>query len=96
METTDTSRCAWPRPGTKAADLYPDDVPDETKRRRNNELLDIQNAISWEDKFEFDVWYVDNQSFWLDIKILWLTLIKVFISLAPHCGLLRGFKRQKN
>ncbi len=37
-----------------------------------------RNAISWEDKFEFDVWYVDNQSFWLDIKILWMTLIKVF------------------
>ncbi|MDR4507398.1 MAG: sugar transferase, partial [Candidatus Brocadiaceae bacterium] len=37
-----------------------------------------RNAISWEDKFKFDVWYVDNQSFWLDIKILWMTLIKVF------------------
>ncbi len=41
------------RPGTKAADLYPDDVPDETKRRRNNELLDIQNAISWEENRPF-------------------------------------------
>ncbi len=37
-----------------------------------------RNAISWEDKFKFDVWYVDNQSFWLDIKILWMTLIRVF------------------
>ncbi|MEZ6229854.1 MAG: sugar transferase [Candidatus Brocadiaceae bacterium] len=37
-----------------------------------------RNAIGWEDKFKFDVWYVDNQSFWLDIKILWMTLIKVF------------------
>lgn len=36
-----------------------------------------RNAISWEDKFKLDVWYVDNQSFWLDIKILWMTLIKV-------------------
>ncbi|MBE7447212.1 MAG: sugar transferase [Planctomycetia bacterium] len=36
-----------------------------------------RNAISWEDKFKFDVWYVDNQSFWLDIKILWMTFIKV-------------------
>ena len=36
-----------------------------------------RNAISWEDKFKLDVWYVDNQSFWLDIKILWLTVIKV-------------------
>lgn len=37
-----------------------------------------RNAISWEEKFKLDVWYVDNQSFWLDIKILWMTLIKVF------------------
>ncbi len=36
-----------------------------------------RNAISWEQKFEHDVWYVDNQSLWLDIRILWLTLIKV-------------------
>lgn len=38
-----------------------------------------RNAISWEDKFKLDVWYVDNQSFWLDIKILWLTVKKVLI-----------------
>jgi sugar transferase EpsL len=37
-----------------------------------------RNAITWEEKFELDVWYVDNQSFWLDMKILWLTLVKVF------------------
>jgi tRNA-2-methylthio-N6-dimethylallyladenosine synthase len=37
------------RPGTKAADTMPDDVPDEVKRRRNNELLAVQNAISLED-----------------------------------------------
>lgn len=36
-----------------------------------------RNAISWEEKFEYDVWYVDNRSFLLDLKILWLTLIKV-------------------
>ena len=36
-----------------------------------------RNAISWEQKFEYDVWYVDNQSFLLDIKILWLTFLKV-------------------
>jgi sugar transferase EpsL len=36
-----------------------------------------RNAISWEDKFKYDVWYVDHQSFWLDMKILWLTLKKV-------------------
>jgi lipopolysaccharide/colanic/teichoic acid biosynthesis glycosyltransferase len=38
-----------------------------------------RNAISWEEKFAFDVWYVDNQSFWLDLKILVLTVKKVFI-----------------
>jgi lipopolysaccharide/colanic/teichoic acid biosynthesis glycosyltransferase len=36
-----------------------------------------RNAISWEEKFKLDVWYVDNQSFWLDIKILFLTIKKV-------------------
>jgi len=36
-----------------------------------------RNAISWGEKFDLDVWYVDNQSFWLDIKILWLTVQKV-------------------
>lgn len=36
-----------------------------------------RNAISWEEKFAFDVWYVDNQSLWLDIKILCLTVRKV-------------------
>ncbi|MCY9875214.1 sugar transferase [Vibrio natriegens] len=38
-----------------------------------------RNAISWEDKFKLDVWYVDNHSFWLDIKILFLTVKKVFV-----------------
>lgn len=38
-----------------------------------------RNAISWEDKFELDVWYVENRTFWLDIKILFLTVKKVFI-----------------
>ncbi len=38
-----------------------------------------RNAISWEQKFTLDVWYVDNQSFWLDIKILLLTVKKVFV-----------------
>lgn len=37
-----------------------------------------RNAISWEEKFKLDVWYVDNQSLWLDIKILFLTVFKVF------------------
>lgn len=38
-----------------------------------------RNAISWEDKFRLDVWYVDNQSFWLDLKILFLTVKKVVV-----------------
>ena len=36
-----------------------------------------RNAISWEQKFEYDVWYVNNQSFSLDMKILWMTFLKV-------------------
>lgn len=38
-----------------------------------------RNAISWEDKFKLDVWYVNNRSLWLDIKILWLTVKKVLV-----------------
>jgi len=37
-----------------------------------------RNAISWEDKFKLDIWYVDHQSFLLDLKILWMTFNKVF------------------
>ena len=36
-----------------------------------------RNAISWDDKFKLDVWYVNNQSLWLDIKILAITLRKI-------------------
>ena len=54
--------------------------------RRHNVLPGItgwaqingRNALSWEEKFKLDVWYVDNWSFWLDIKILFLTFGKVF------------------
>jgi lipopolysaccharide/colanic/teichoic acid biosynthesis glycosyltransferase len=38
-----------------------------------------RNAISWEDKFKFDVWYVEHQNLWLDLKILFLTVKKVFV-----------------
>ena len=38
-----------------------------------------RNAISWDEKFAHDVWYIDNFSFWLDIKILFLTVKKVFV-----------------
>ena len=36
-----------------------------------------RNAVSWEERFRLDVWYVDHQSFWLDLRILWLTLLRV-------------------
>tara|TARA_R110002072_G_scaffold258339_1_gene417000 strand:- start:878 stop:1480 length:603 start_codon:yes stop_codon:yes gene_type:complete len=39
-----------------------------------------RNAISWQQKFELDVWYVEHQSFTLDLKILFLTVKKVFVS----------------
>lgn len=37
-----------------------------------------RNTISWSKKFEYDIWYVNNQSFWLDLKIIFLTIFKVF------------------
>lgn len=37
-----------------------------------------RNSLSWEDRFALDVWYVDNQSFWLDTKIMFLTILQVF------------------
>jgi sugar transferase EpsL len=47
-----------------------------------------RNAASWEQKFDFDIWYVDHQSFWLDIKILvvtiWKTLRREGISEPGH------------
>lgn len=36
-----------------------------------------RNSLSWDEKFELDVWYVDNRTIWLDIKIIWLTIRKV-------------------
>ncbi|WP_226697318.1 sugar transferase [Qipengyuania flava] len=36
-----------------------------------------RNALSWPEKFALDVWYVDNRTIWLDLKILWLTVLKV-------------------
>ncbi len=64
-------------------DLY---TPEQSKR--NNVRPGItgwaqvngRNAISWDEKFKLDVWYVENQSFLLDMKILFLTLKKVIIS----------------
>ena len=45
-----------------------------------------RNAISWKQKFEYDVWYVENKSLWLDIRILWKTLKKVFIKEGINAG----------
>ena len=36
-----------------------------------------RNAISWNEKFKLDVWYVENQSFWLDLRILLMTVVRV-------------------
>ena len=38
-----------------------------------------RNALTWEEKFALDIWYVDNQSLWLDIKIIFMTIKKVLI-----------------
>ncbi len=38
-----------------------------------------RNALSWEEKFKLDVWYVDHRSFWLDVKIIFLTVKKVLV-----------------
>lgn len=52
-----------------------------------------RNAISWEDKFALDVWYVDHPSLWLDIIILWMTVRKVLrrdgISAAGEASMTR-------
>ncbi len=42
-----------------------------------------RNNLTWEEKFQMDVWYVDHCSFWLDLKILWLT----FIALVKREGI---------
>ena len=70
--------------------LLPSYLPlyNDFQRRRNDVKPGItgwaqvngRNAISWERKFELDVWYVDHMSFLLDLKILLLTVKKVFIS----------------
>ena len=68
--------------------LLPEYLPlyNETQRRRHEVKPGItgwaqvngRNAISWSQKFEFDVWYVENVSFVLDCKIVFLTIKKVF------------------
>lgn len=70
--------------------LLPEYLPlyNETQKKRHNLKPGItgwaqvngRNAISWEEKFKYDVWYVENISFKLDIKIFFLTIIKIFKS----------------
>lgn len=67
--------------------LHPEYLPlyNEEQARRHDVIGGItgwaqvngRNTITWEKKFEYDVWYVDNQSILLDLKILWLTFYKV-------------------
>ncbi len=60
----------------------------ETQRRRHEVRPGIsgwaqvngRNAIAWQKKFEYDIWYVDHISFPLDVKIAWTTVVKVFKS----------------
>lgn len=69
--------------------LLPEYLPlyNESQRQRHEVKPGItgwaqvngRNAISWQQKFELDVWYVDNISFWLDLKIVFLTIKKVII-----------------
>ncbi|KPM60266.1 sugar transferase [Pseudomonas putida] len=60
----------------------------DTEQRRRHDVrpgvtgwaqINGRNALSWEEKFKLDVWYVDNHSFWLDLKVIFLTVKKVII-----------------
>ena len=58
-----------------------------------------RNAVDWDKRFRLDVWYVDHLSLWMDIKILWLTVLKVFkrdgIN-AAGAATMKPFKGNKN
>lgn len=45
-----------------------------------------RNAISWEEKFVLDVWYVENLGFWLDLRIIWMTVKKVIVKDGISAG----------
>lgn len=61
-------------------------TPEQTRRHKVRPgitgwaQVNGRNMISWEEKFKLDVWYVDNRSFLLDMKILFMTVLKVFKS----------------
>jgi sugar transferase EpsL len=58
-----------------------------------------RNSITWEEKFKLDVWYVDNRSFWLDIKIILMTIMKIFTREGisqPGQATMEEFKGNRN
>ncbi len=69
-------------------------TPEQTRRHEVNPgvtgwaQINGRNAISWEEKFKLDVWYVDHRSFWLDIRIILMTIWKTIrrddISASDH------------
>jgi len=71
----------WPRP--LLMEYLPLYSPEQARRHEVRPgitgwaQVNGRNAISWEEKFKYDVWYVENQSFWLDMKIIWMTIKKV-------------------
>ena len=79
-----------------------------TKQARRHEVkpgitgwaqVNGRNLITWEEKFDLDVWYVDNQSFWLDIKIIFITLKNVLLKkgISPNNEpTMPGFKGDQN
>lgn len=68
--------------------LLPEYLPlyNEHQKKRHDVMPGIsgwaqvngRNTLDWQSKFEFDVWYVEHQTFWLDIKIVFITILKVF------------------
>ena len=73
-----------------------------SEQRRRHEVLpgitgwaqvNGRNVISWEEKFEYDVWYVDHQSFLLDFKILWMTFLKVIQRRGVNSNASVGMKK---
>lgn len=76
--------------------LMPEYLPlyNDFQRRRHEVLPGItgwaqvngRNAITWKQKFEYDIWYIDNLTFINDMKILYLTVVKVFTSKGINAG----------
>lgn len=57
-----------------------------------------RNAITWEEKFKYDVWYADNWSLWLDFKIIFMTIVKVLNGegfIQPDHATMEEFKGNK-